>query len=409
MISQDRLAERLGLKELQLRTLLEVTKAVNNNLGRPDLLQLYETVLREQLGITKAVLYEHTGTWRRLLAFPSTDLPLTAEVQRLFDGVRDIQVITPEMESQLGGFDVAVPVFHRERPLALLLIGDLDEGEVRISPTVKHLNFVQTLTNVIAVALENKRLAEQALEQERDRRELELAAEMQGMLVPRDLPNDDLLDCAAWYQPHQQVGGDYYDLIRTAPHELTVAIADVSGKGISAALLMSNFQATLRALVRYGQSGLDEAVKDLNDTVHGTARGERFITLFLAKCDLRSRRMRYVNAGHNAPLLHNLLGDPLELTTGTIGLGMMKDLPFLRVGEAEILPGCALMTYTDGLVEQENPELEPFGTGPLIQVLRSASNKSALALNDSVTAALQHHRRGSAFLDDIALLTVRFR
>lgn len=108
-------------------------------------------------------------------------------------------------------FDIAVPVFHRNKPLAFLLIGDIDEEEQRMSPTVKHLNFIQTLTNLIVVALENRRLAKQELAGARAKRELELAAEMQSMLVPLDLPHNERIDADGWYQPHSEVGGDYYD------------------------------------------------------------------------------------------------------------------------------------------------------------------------------------------------------
>src|SRR5690606_24924693 len=190
----------------------------------------------------------------------------------------------------------------------------------RMSPTVKHLNFFQTLTNLLAVALENRRFAERALASERDRRELELAAEMQQMLVPRDLPDEERIRAAAWYQPHQQVGGDYYDVIRSGPDELVLCVADVSGKGIAAALLMSNFQATLRALVQRGRGPLDGLVRELNANVLERARGERFITLFIARVDLRTGVMEYVNAGHNPPMLSRP-GVPItELSDGAIAL-----------------------------------------------------------------------------------------
>jgi sigma-B regulation protein RsbU (phosphoserine phosphatase) len=277
-------------------------------------------------------------------------------------------VIDPDQEHGMAGFDVAIPVFHLDRPLAFLLIGDLEEEEHRMSPTVKHLNFIQTLTNLIVVAMENKRLGRQALQQERDKRELELAAEMQSMLIPRDLPQDEHIDAAAWYQPHRQVGGDYYDMIRTGEHELVIAMADVSGKGIAAALLMSNFQATLRALLQYTEAPLEDLVPDLNDKVFTNARGERFVTFFLGRIDLPTGRMRFVNAGHNAPMVHHK-GRVEELTTGSIALGMMPKLPFLSIGECDLPPGCTLLCYTDGLVEQEDGREEPFGTAPLKKAL----------------------------------------
>lgn len=408
MRTLERIVTKLDLKEFQLRALLDITKAINNNVPRAELLKLYEQIMREQLGITRLTLFERVEGWKRILSYGDAAEVLDAAAEGLFGGYTDISVITPDQEHRMAGFDVAIPVFHRDRPLAFLLIGDLEEEEQRMSPTVKHLNFIQTLTNLIAVALENKRLGRQALLQERDKRELELAAEMQSMLIPRDLPSDQNIDAAAWYLPHRQVGGDYYDMIRVGAHELVIAVADVSGKGMAAALLMSNFQATLRALLQYTEEPLDELVHDLNDKVFTNARGERFVTLFLGRIDRRTGRMRYVNAGHNAPLMHHK-GSITELTTGSIALGMMQKLPFLSLGECELPPGCTLLCYTDGLVEQEDAREEPFGVAPLKKALIDFSLAGATSLNTAIIGAFEAHRAGLPYLDDIALLSCCFR
>ena len=274
-----------------------------------------------------------------------------------------------------------------------------------MSPTVKHLNFIQTLTNLIVVALENQRLNRQALQQERDKRELELAAEMQSMLVPDALPSEGPFRAAAWYQPHRQVGGDYYDVIRVGTDEVVIVIADVSGKGIAAALLMSNFQATLRALVQYSDDPLDELVHDLNDKVFSSARGERFITAFIGRMDLRTGRLQYVNAGHNPPLL---LGNDLgELSTGSIALGMMPKLPFMQVGGTELSSGALLLCYTDGLVEQEDTQGNAFGTDPLRRAMEHLRSGGPDDLVRAVVAHFDAHRGTEPYLDDIAVLACR--
>ena len=268
------------------------------------------------------------------------------------------------------------------------------------------MNFIQTLTNLIAVALENKRLGKLALQQERDKRELELAAEMQTMLIPRDLPNDNAVQASAWYLPHRQVGGDYYDLVRINDHELMLCVADVSGKGMAAALLMSNFQATLRAMLMLGYEQLDTLMRELNKLVMDRARGERFITLFIGVVDTRTGLLRYVNAGHNAPLLwrRDLM---TELKDGSIALGMLPDLPFVKTGEAQV-DGGMLMSYTDGLIEQEDVYGAAFETAPLERALRQFSGAGPQAVNEALIGNFEAHRSGLPYLDDIALLTCRF-
>jgi len=406
MARLERIIERLGLKEFQLKALLEVTKAINNTEDRDALLKLYERIIREDLGITRLMLFEHTGQWERIIAF-GTDLEsVVMDIDKAFGTFAEIQVIGSESTGSLGAFDVAVPVYHRGKPLAFLLIGDIDEEEQRISPTVKHLNFIQTLTNLIVVALENRRLAAQELAQARARRELELAAEMQSMLVPNDLPQNEHIDAAGWYQPHSEVGGDYYDLIALADGRYVACVADVSGKGIAAALLMSNFQANLHATIPHTPD-LEQLVNDLNAKVYANARGERFITLFIGVIDTAARKMHYINSGHNDPLLHHAHGIT-PLRNGSIALGMMPKLPFLKSGEVDLPEGSTLFCFTDGLVEQEDAEGNSFETAPIIKILSTLSRSSAKEINHAVISTFEAHRGGLPYLDDIALLTCRF-
>jgi sigma-B regulation protein RsbU (phosphoserine phosphatase) len=343
----------------------------------------------------------------RILAFGTTPADDGMDVEQAFSRFSDIQVIDSESAGSLGAFDVAVPVYHRNRPLAFLLIGDIDEDEQRMSPTVKHLNYIQTLTNLIVVAMENQRLANQALRQVRDQRELELAREMQRMLVPAQLPNNAIIEAAAWYQPHSQVGGDHYDLITLDDGTYVACVADVSGKGIAAALLMSNFQAHLHASVRHN-TDLSEVVRELNARVQASARGERFITLFIGHIDPVARRITYINCGHNAPLLLTP-NDTKPLHDGCIALGMMPQLPSLRVGTADLPPGATLLCYTDGLVEQEDEQGRDFGTDILGTLLRDFSLAGPEPVNEALIAAFNVHRGDQPYLDDIAVLTCRIK
>jgi len=406
MARLERIIERLELKEFQLKALLDVTKAINNTEDRDALLKLYERIIREDLGITRLMLFERTERWERIIAFGNNVDAVGMDIEKAFGTFSEIQVIGSESTGSFGAFDVAVPVYHRGRPLAFLLIGDIDEEEQRMSPTVKHLNFIQTLTNLIVVALENQRMAAQELAQARARRELELAAEMQGMLIPTDLPSNERIDAAGWYQPHSEVGGDYYDLIALPTGQYVACVADVSGKGIAAALLMSNFQANLRASIPHA-TDLVQLVHDLNAKVHASARGERFITLFIGVIDLAARKMRYVNSGHNDPLLHHAKG-VTPLRDGSIALGMMPKLPFLKSGEVDLPPESTLLCYTDGLVEQEDASGTTFETAPINGILSAGARATAKAINEAVINAFEAHRGGLPYLDDIALLTCRF-
>ena len=155
------------------------------------------------------------------------------------------------MQFGFEGVDIIVPVYNNNDHLAFVFIGDIEEEGEGMSPVLKHLNFIQTISSIIIVAIENIRLSKESLRQVALKKELELAARMQQMLIPDDshMPAHAKIVINGFYFPHYEVGGDYYDCLKLIRRTKTgFCIADVSGKGISAAILMSNFQASLRAL-----------------------------------------------------------------------------------------------------------------------------------------------------------------
>ncbi len=301
-------------------------------------------------------------------------------------------------------FDVIIPVYHKHHPLAYALIGDIAD-KVGVGVGIKHLNFIQTLTSIIVVAIENKKLAKENIRQAAIKKELELASEMQSMLFPSKLPSNNIIDSAAFYLPHQQVGGDYYDFIWLNEKECVFCVADVSGKGVAAALLMSNFQANLRILLNHTPS-FTQLIKELNTKVMLSAKGEKFITLFIAKYNTQTRILTYVNAAHNPPLLVN--GDNVELLkTGCIGLGMFDEIEKVNEGAAVLSPETTIVCYTDGLVELENEEGEDFGINKLSDLIQSHQNLNMKELNNLIMQTLIDYKVNQPYIDDIALFSIK--
>lgn len=398
----------LKLKDFKLNTLLEITKAINSNFSSKKLFGLYEYVIINQLEIGKVILFNNSGnSWECVLAHGVSGDEKRFSVEKDLLHVKDITLIESSSKEHLSSFDVVIPVYHKSSPLAFLLLGDLDEQKINISPIIKHLPFIQVLTNIIIVAIENKRLAKEQIRQAKVEKELELAREMQSMLFPDALPNDENLQVAALYQPHAQVGGDYYDFIRLNENEVLFCVADVSGKGVSAALLMANFQANLRAMALYKNS-LVEIVFELNKTVMGNAKGEKFITLFIAKYHLRDRILKYVNAAHNPPLFRSNKNIE-QLDIGSTGLGMFDTLPSINQGQIKVEKNSVLVCYTDGVVELEDEMENPFGTAKLKELMNSHGERSMKELNKRISENLELHKQTMPYIDDIALISVRFR
>jgi sigma-B regulation protein RsbU (phosphoserine phosphatase) len=229
---------------------------------------------------------------------------------------------------------------------------------------------------------------------------------MQSMLFPEILPNNKKIEVSAYYQPHNEVGGDYYDYIQLSEHKSLICIADVSGKGISAALLMANLQAHLRVLYQQNLL-LEEVVQRLNEKVIRNAKGEKFITLFMAEYNSDKRTLKYINAGHNPPVLISK-GKVEELTTGCPGLGMLPELPFINKATISIAPNSVVVCYTDGVVELENENDEEFGTNKLEKTIKENVLKPMNELNIALIKKLNVHKQGRPFLDDVALISCRF-
>ena len=407
------------LLEVKLASLLEVTKAINSNAKTPELLKIYESVLRRQLNVGKLVLYANDGGWKTLLKFGIEASFTLNEIERYLLPIKDITMMDFASAGEFApmqkafkqshelGIEVVIPVFHKDQPLAYALVGDIDEEQLGVGASVKHLNFIQTLTNIMVVAIENKRLAKEGIRQAEMKKEMEVASQMQHMLFPSDLPNDAQLEMDAMYIAHQQIGGDYYDFVRINEQEIAFCVADVSGKGVSAALLMSNFQANMRILLNRSES-LAELVTELNDKVNDTAKGERFITLFVAKYNLTTKVFTYVNAGHNPPLVLSKDGSISMLKIGCTGLGMLEDLRKVKEGVISIEPGTLVFCYTDGVVEQENEAGEEFGVNRLKEILQKKAHTLKIKeVNDLIIESVKAHKGTQAYVDDIALLTCR--
>ncbi|MBS3769269.1 MAG: SpoIIE family protein phosphatase [Bacteroidales bacterium] len=391
--------------------MLSITKAINANLDTDSLLARYEKILREELNIGRVLIYKYNfdhQIWEVILQSGCGEEVEEIDMEEDIKGTEEITFVTSSPNPNLRTFDNIIPVFNNNEPIAYVLIGDIDEESKGVSPTIKHLHFIQTLSNIIMVAIENIRLYNESLRQEALKKELELASRMQSMLIPDKsmLPNNEHIFMATYYKPHYEVGGDYYDYIHLSENEEVFCIADVSGKGISAALLMSNFQANLRALFSTNTK-LEELIPKLNERVMGSAKGEKFITLFLAKYDYQTRMLEYITAAHNPPILYKTESDELQfLEDGCIGMGMLDQIPFINKGEIKITEPTKLLCYTDGLVELMSSNKVQYNTD---QIKSRVVNGERIDYNIQKIIDDQSIDEGStAIFDDISIIGVEF-
>ena len=254
----EALERELNLKHLQINRLLNITQAINNNVSAEGLFNMYNSFLSWEIGVKKMALFvKNEEEW---LCATSIGIPielLEIDITSRLTKYNRLNNVEGSDHPLIKEFDVVIPVRHKDLPIAYVFIGGFSEDE----DMYNKVQFITTITNIIAVAIENKRLFKRQLEQERFKREMELAGEMQKMLIPNDLPHKDCYELASIYKPHLGVGGDYFDFIEFTDGKIVFCVGGISGKGIAAALLMANFQANFHTLINK-RTNLDEFIRD---------------------------------------------------------------------------------------------------------------------------------------------------
>lgn len=385
------------IKDLELNALLEITQAINSNLSETDLFRIYKFTLLGDLKVKRMALFVSDDGWHCKVAFGTKIDWENQQLEERFKTIGGSYSLYNET-SNYSDFERVIPVYHKNKILAIVFLGGAldDDGKDRST-------FLQALTNIILVAIENKRLARRQLEQEAYRKELEIAKKVQNYLFPKSLPKTNKLKIEAVYLPHHDVGGDYYDYISIDNDRFLICIADVSGKGVPAALLMSNFQASLRALARKTHDP-KEIISELNHALVSSGNQENFITFFLGLYDFKKLTFEYINCGHNPQyLLAN--GEMQELDKGTTVLGMFDPLPFLESVKVENINEFFFFGYTDGLSEAFNNQEEQFGEERIVELIGKELPCNLSDFHNEILRAVDDFRKQEAFRDDITMLS----
>jgi serine phosphatase RsbU (regulator of sigma subunit) len=262
-----------------------------------------------------------------------------------------------------------------------------------------------TLSGQMAMSLENAQLHHDVLEKERLEKEMAMARGIQRSLLPETSPVLPGFDIAVLNEPCFEVGGDYYDFLTLGPNTLLVVVADVEGKGISSAMVMSNLQATLRALVLHLHS-LNDIAESVNKMILKDTRGEKYMTMFMGLIDLRRKAIHYINCGHVPPVIVRPGSDPISLTEGGMVIGMFEEAQYER-GQVKFQNGDVLLLCTDGITEAMDGASEEFGMERVIASVNPVTGKRAkeivLKVCDDVTA----YSKEGTHMDDKVMLAIK--
>jgi sigma-B regulation protein RsbU (phosphoserine phosphatase) len=311
------------------------------------------------------------------------------------------------------GARLLVQIRTRGRLTGVLSLGSR-ESAAEFSPDEKLM--LRSVAGQLALVLENSRLLERMVEEERLRRELALAAEVQRRLFPEGPSSSPFVELAGYCQPARVVGGDYYDFLAFQNGQMGVAVADVAGKGIAAALLMSTLQASLRAQVAActpdasAEGALAVLVSNLNLLLCNWTGPASYVTFFYAQFDPAARRLVYVNAGHNPPLFLRA-GHTEEfqrLSSGGTVVGLFEHYAYEQEA-VQMGAGDVLLAYTDGLSEALNARGEEFGEARVRRALAECAPTTVEEIRDEIVRRVQEWCRDAPQHDDLTFVVVKVR
>lgn len=413
------------------QVLKELARSVPEIRDRRMLLQTVARRLAEALNAEPIIiLLERTGGYE--LAFNTGNIDQSLKIANTAATLRHLQRLQspakldfddpqswvhglPDQERRILGelrARVLIPITADRRITGLISLGWKRSAASYSRGDLQMLAAVGAQTGL---ALENARLNDdiraEIAARERLNRELEIAREVQQRLFPQVLPIVHGLDFAGYCRPASGVGGDYYDFIRLDDGSLGIAIGDVSGKGIAAALTMASLQASLRGQTIKPCETLSEMVQHVNRLVFEASAANRYATFFYAQYEAEQHRLRFVNAGHNAPILKRGLGPAAELMRleegGTV-VGLFAQVAYQEASIA-VQGGDVLVAFTDGITEALNEAGEEWGEEPLLEMLRRQEYRSAADLITAVLEQVDLFTTGTPQHDDMTLLVVRVR
>ncbi len=334
----------------------------------------------------------------------------TAKAQLIEDATKDPRVVHHDDPALTVRSIIVAPVMFRKKVLGVLAVANPADG---LAFNETDYSLVQSLAEQAAMAIHNADFMQLQIEKNKIDFDLSLASSVQGLLLPRTFPELSALDIDACYRPAQKVGGDLYDVMRIDEHRVGFAIADVSGKGVSASLLMAICQTNLRHFARQYESPAD-VLRAINREMSGEIRQDMFITIIYAIVDTAKNEITLARAGHELPLLLRE-GESGKLALRAVGsegmaLGMVPGELFdviIADKTVPFVPGDIFVLYTDGVTETVNEEGTEFSSARLAEVVKNLRERPAREINQGILTSVERFAGTLRPADDFTLIAVK--
>jgi len=405
-----RINRMLDRKVYELNTLFDLSKDFNIMVDREEIVRIFKFAMLGQMLIRKFFFILENEGERKMVASSgiSGKLP-KKEMNKLFSLERDLYEVDETLAGEITFLErneikAVIGLHFQSEKIALVGVGSRANQE---EYSTSDYNFLRSLGNLAVLSIQKTFLLEERIEKERLEEELNIAKSIQKGLLPDPIPETEKLNIVAENISSYQVGGDYYDILEAPNNRLVMAIGDVTGKGIPAALLMANLQAMLHVLLPVDIS-LSEASGQVNDIIYRNTPSDKFITFFWGIFNPENSEFRFVNAGHNPPVwFKNGCEEPEELEEGGLILGAMPTMSPYQEQTIRLSSGDILIFYTDGVTEAKNEdETEEFGEERLYECIKNNRGRSASEIKEAIKNEVLEFSGGVQH-DDITLIVVR--
>jgi phosphoserine phosphatase RsbU/P len=407
----------------QLSLLFEATRLLNSTLDLAELLDLILKIAKTEVKADRGTVFLVDSKNRQVWSFVAQGLDhqeirvpfghgvagrvaVTGEIVNVEDAYA-LEYFERSFDQKTGYHTkslLCVPIRHAAGYIVgvIQLLNQSETGKF----SKEDEDFLLKLSGHMAMALENARLHRDALEKQRLERELEMARGIQRSLLPDSPPVIPGFELSVVNEPCYEVGGDYYDFLTLGPQTLLLVIADVEGKGVSSALVMSNLQATLRALVMHLHS-LEVLALSLNEMMYNDTKSRKYLSIFLGLVDTRRNGLHYINAGHVPPILvSGETGEYQLLQDGGTVVGLFPSAEYTR-GSVNLKAGDVLVASTDGITEACDAEENEYGYQRLAACVARHRDKSAEQIVEAVLAEVREHAKAETHIDDKVLMVLK--
>jgi phosphoserine phosphatase RsbU/P len=419
-IANAELIQNLRRKNIETQSLYEVGKLLS---GKLDLEELLQIIIEQVFNLVKARLATiylvdpRDGSIREVVSMgvpPEYESKLTMKIGEGITGwvaktgqsavINNVTEnhhyvpLLPETKSE-----IAVPLLSRGKVVGVFNV----ESDQLNAYSKEDLELLETFASQAAISIERALLYRQSLQQKAFKDELDIARRIQQTFLPKSGPQFADYDIAGVNIPSEAVGGDYYDFINIVDNQCGIAIGDVSGKGIGAALIMATYRASLKAEIR-NNFAIRTILAKVNGLLYESIDRENYVTAVYGVLDIRNHVFTYSNAGHPPPFLFKANGEVIELSFGGYAIGMFANSVY-EEASTYLGRGDILLLYTDGVTEAQNETGEEFGVSRIRDVVQQSQKLPAKSIIENIVNAVNQFRNTDRELDDLTMILIKAR